>query len=343
MNQREKILSIIVGAVVVILGGNYIVLPIFLGSLNAVNENIKNIRADIEKKNRQLSPKNQYIRDWRSVGKRVLSNDPEKANRILSERVTSLITAAGLQDVSKTFVPLSPTKPGGVMVYTPVAINLSGKGTLAQFVNFLEMFYQEPYIVKIKGFTLRPEDRGELMSFSNFRIETIVPAKAVLDKKIPVTSPPVITATQPALKPGQKSQYAMILDRNIFRPHVIAPPPPPPVTPSIPVQRRTESPPIISSPGDPNGRPGDVVGTLIIGKERAAYIRNQGGVELYKVENKLNNGMSLVYVHPLGIVLQDPQGKTVYVEIGRNIDHPAPLTQEAIPELYEAWKSRPGQ
>jgi hypothetical protein len=124
---------------------------------------------------------------------------------------------------------------------------------------------------------------------------------------------------------------------------VIAPPPPPPVTSSIPVQRRTENSTVISGTTDPNGRPGDVVGTLIIGKERAAYIRNQGGVELYKVENKLNNGMSLVYVHPLGIVLRDPLGRTVYVEIGQNIDQTAPLTQEAIPELYEAWKSRSGQ
>jgi hypothetical protein len=343
MNQREKILSIVVGAVVVFLAGNYLFLPIFLGPLNKVNENIENIRKDIEKKKRQLDPKSRFIREWRSVGRRVLSNDPEKAVLPLSERVTSLITAAGLRDVSKTFVPLSPTKPGGVMVYTPVAINLSGKGTLAQFVNFLEMFYQEPYVVKIKGFTLHPEDNGQLMSFSNFRVETIVPAKAVLAKEIQVTSAPVITATQPALNTGQISQYAMIPDRNIFSPHRIAPPVSPPITRPNPVQGRNENPPAITGPVDTNGRPGDVVGTLVVGKERAAYIRNQGGAELYKVENKLNNGMTLEYVHPLGIVLRDPLGRTVYVEIGRNIDQTAPLTLEAIPELYEAWKSRPKQ
>ncbi len=342
MNQREKILSIIVGAVIVVVAGNFLFKTIFLGPLNEVNEKIILKEKEIEKKKRLLDSKNRLIREWRSVGRQALSDDPEKANLILRERITSLITAAGLRDVSNTPVSISPTKAGGVNLYTPVAVFLTGKGTLAQFVNFLEMLYREPYIVKVKGFTLHPEEKGELMSFSNFRIETIVPAKAVLPKDILLTTRPVVTATQPALKTGLISQYAMIPDRNIFKFHETLPPTTPGrLTTQIP--GRNDNSMTITGPVDPNGRPGDVVGTVAIGKIMGAYIRNQTGVVLYKVEDKLNNGMNLAYVHPLGIVLRDPLGRTVYVEIGGNIDQTAPLNPKAIPELYEAWKSQTGR
>ncbi len=343
MNQREKILAIIVGAFVVVLGGKFIFLPIFLGSLNEVNKKIDLKMKEIETNRLQLEPKSRLIREWRSVNKQALSDDPKQANQILGERVTSLITAAGLHDVSRSPVSISPTKVSGVNLYTPVAINLSGKGTLAQFVKFLELFYQEPYVVKITGFNLRPEGKGDQMKFSNFRIETIVPAKPVLGKVPPVTSRPAVTATQPAMKTPQPSPYGAIAERNIFKPYQEPPPPPRNVTPPLPPKARKETRPIITGPVDSNGRPGDVVATVIVGKQQAVYIRNQSGVDLYKVEDKLNNGMTLEYVHPLGLVLRDPQEKTHYVEIGRNIDQAAPLTPEAFPELFEAWKKHKGQ
>lgn len=344
MNQREKILAILVGAVVAVLGVKFIFLPIFLGSLNEENRKIESIRKEIEKNNRQLEPRNRLIREWRSVSQRTLSDDPEQANLILGERITSLLTASGLHDVSKSPVPISPTKTSGVTLYTPVAVNLSGKGTLAQFVKFLELFYQEPYIVKIKGFTLRPEGKGDQMVFSTVRIETIIPAKPVQQTIPPVTSRPVVTATQPVLKTGPVSQYALVVDRNIFRPYQ-APVPPPivkPIPTPAPVATRDPG-PINQRPTDPNGRPGDVVATLAVGKQLAGYIRNFTGARLYKVTDKLENGMTLEFVHPLGLVVQDSKGKTLYVEIGGNIDQAAPLTSEAIPELYEAWKKHKGQ
>jgi len=344
MNKREKILAGVVGAIIVLFVMNVIVKMVFFGRLTEKEEQIASIESDIDKNRKILETKNKLIQIWRTAGKQALSDDPTKANLLLNERVTSLITESQLKDVIKQPVGVTPEKNGSAVSFYKVAVNLSGKGTLAQIVKFLEMFYQEPYNVKITGFSLKPEgNKSQLMQFSNCRIETIIPAKAELSGILPVTSRPVITGTTPPVKMSPKSQYAGIVDRNIF--NMKSPEPPPPIIPQKPVQTvqaplppPTQAP--VIGPGDPNGRPGDVVGTTVLGQNAGAYVRNQNGVGWYKVSDRLDNQMTVEFVHPLGIVVKDPVGRTLYVEIGRNIDQAAPLTRESLPELHQAFENR---
>jgi hypothetical protein len=133
---------------------------------------------------------------------------------------------------------------------------------------------------------------------------------------------------------GPNPKYLVIASRNIFKPFT----PPPPIV----VPKPTPMPPRPGGPGpflpsDPNGRPGDVIGTVAIGSQTGAYIRNRTGMNLYNLKEKLENQMTLEFVHPLGIVLKDASGRTLYVEIGKNIDQSAPLTPDSLPELYEAY------
>jgi len=333
MNQREKILAIAVGVVLAILVGNFLVNRVLLGPLNKANDRIAGVQKEIDGYNRQLKYQKQVLGDWTNASRQSLSDNPEKAPIALSERITMLISAAGLH-ANKQPVGVAPIKGGGDIWYYPIAINLSGKGTLAQIVKFLELFYMEPYNVKITSLTLQRSggSNSDQLSFNNCRIETLVPGpppvKAPAVEVRPVTHP-VPTLSGP-------SRYARIPDRDIFQPKKtrlpVTPPNPNPPSPGA----RTGPGTIIA---DSSGRPGDVIGTTVIGDQMGAYIRNRSGIEWYKVEDALENGMKVVYVHPLGVVVKDPLGRILYVEIGSNLDQTAPLTADALPELYEAYQT----
>jgi hypothetical protein len=226
-----------------------------------------------------------------------------------------------------------------------VAINISGRGTLKQIVEFLEKFAREPYNVKITGFTVHPtEAKSDVLVFSNCRIKPIIPAKPALASSVTAASRPA--ANLPPVQEVLNSQYRLVWDRNIFR--AFAPPAPPVVRVDPPKFKPPEPPPTVRppetiGPADPNGRPGDVVATTVIGEQSAANIRNRGGGDLYKVSDRWENRLTMTFVNPLGIVMKDPQGKLVYVEIGKNIDQAAPLTAEALPELYQAYQHAGGE
>jgi hypothetical protein len=87
------------------------------------------------------------------------------------------------------------------------------------------------------------------------------------------------------------------------------------------------------------GVPGDVVGTFIVGKACGAYIRNQTEIRWYKVGDQLINQMQLRFVHPLGIVMEKGPNTYYYTEIGQNINQAKPLTEKAIPELFDAYQA----
>jgi len=330
-------LAIVVAAFLVLVIGQYLVRTFFLDPIRQADENIRAALVAKEKVERKLEAKNRLVRQWRSIGNRTLGNDPNKAFLILSARITTLINTAGLKDVSVKPVPLSLKKIGGIELYTPVAITLSAKGTIKQLVHFLEMVQQEPYVVKITGFTLHPEPKSDMLTISNCWNESIVLAEPQMKIAPTEKSPPIITATQPAPKTTQDIQYALISDKNIFKPY--APPVERPLVTRQPERQPSFTPPTsISQPqaGGP-GRPGDIVATIVVGKESGAYIRNHSGAQWYKIGDRLQNTMQLEFVHPLGIVLRDATGKNVFVEIGKNIDQAAPLTEQAIPELYQAF------
>lgn len=336
MNKREKILAVAVGLVVIVLGGKFLFTKVFLAPLDDVERDIAAVQKKIDETKRKLQAKNRLIREWKSLCDRSLGHDPEKADLLLNERVTELIAASGLDKVTRT--PASPVSRKGSGI-SFVAVNLTGRGSLAQIVSFLELLYREPYAVKVTALSLSPEDRGDRIKIANCRIEAIVPTRPALGSMPSSTSRPAI----PTVRRGSPDpQYAMIATRNLFKPFT---PPPPPVvqasrTPDPP-RPTGHTPPVL--PRDPNGRPGDVIGTVAIGAQAGAYIRNRTEPKLYNLKDTLENQMTLEFVHPLGIVLKDAQGKIVYVEVGGNIDHPEQLTPESLPELYQAFHDRNGQ
>ena len=339
MNKREKTMAIVVVGALVLLLGNSVVKKVFISPLAEVDRKIKSEKDKIKKNEAQLKQKNRMIQYWKSIDKRSLDADPGDAFLTLSARVTTLITKSGLKDVSVKPISISVKKSKGIELYYPIAVNLSAKGTLDQIIKFFAMVDHEPYILKLTGYTLRTESE-DLLSISNCRIESIVLAEPKLEKYTPPSDRLEITATQPGVISTLDPKYAMIVSTDIFSPKKIPPPPPPkPVVKPTPTPRPVNPPPPARPVAKGPGKPGDVVGVFRIGEASGAYIRDQQEVTWYQPGEELENKMKLKFVHPLGIVFVDSSGKEFYVEIGDNINQPIPLSEAAIPELYEAFNS----
>jgi hypothetical protein len=152
MNKREKILAAVVMSIIVLGAGRFLFRQVFLGPLTKVEENIASVNKSIEDKKQKLEIKNLLIREWRSISRQGLSGDPGKAGLLLSERVTALISASGLQRVNKTPVTEDSRRGRGISY---VSTTLSGRATLEQVVRFLDLFYREPYAVRITGTSVR--------------------------------------------------------------------------------------------------------------------------------------------------------------------------------------------
>jgi hypothetical protein len=336
MNKREKIMAIVVVAALVLLLGNAVIKKVFINPLEKENSSIEVEKNKIKKYEAELKQKNRMIQYWKSIDKQSLDADPGDAFLTLSARVTTLINKSGLRDVSVKPISISMKKNRGIDLYYPIAVNLSAKGTLDQIIKFFAMVDNEPYILKLTGYTLRTESEN-LLSISNCRIESIVLAEPKLEKITPANDRLEITATQPGVVSKLDPKYAMIISTDIFSPKKIPPPPPP-----KPVVKPNPRPENIKPTPKPvvkgQGKPGDVVGVFRIGESSGAYIRDQREVSWYQAGEDLENKMTLTFVHPLGIVFEDSSGKEFYVEIGDNINQPIPLSEEAIPELYEAFK-----
>jgi hypothetical protein len=350
MNKREKIIAAVVGSVLVLIFGKMFISAFFINPLRTIKDDISVSEEKIDKINNQLKSKSKLIRDWNGVKKRMLSEDSGMASLLLRSRVTMLTEKVGLQ-VTVTPMAVNSVKTGGEKSFDVIAINLSGRGTISQIVQFMELLYNEPYMVKVTALSLRPEDKGDQISFSNCRVESIVLGKPVTDSSFPKVSLMEITSTQPAVQLAAKSPYSSITSRNIFKPFELPkpkpvvqvppprpapPPPPPPVVVQQVPNRPGVSPPVAPAP-TPGGRPGDVVGIVVVGEKSGAYIRNQTACDLYKTSDQLPNGMKIVYLHPLGIVMSSNDNKLMYVESGSNLDKASALTKEAFPELYQEY------
>jgi len=329
MSGREKVLAIVVAAVGGLLVFKLMIGFVFVGPLQSIDAQIESVKQEIIEKNNILEAKPRLIRKWRSLHKQTIAEDPEEAKRLLQSRINGLLAQIGLAKL--TITPAS-TKTGKSASHYPVAVNLSGNGTLRQIVDFFDALYQEPYLMKVKSLMLNPQPKGETVGFT-CRIEAIVLGQPEL--KIQLGEKPAVPPEpSKALVTGR---YASIYGKNFFRPPA---PPPPPQTVDLPDLRPEERPRPVVPPRDTGRpRPGDVVGTAVIGGTSGIYLRNFNGADWYKIGEQIH-GRELVFVHPLGIVLRESTGKHLYVEVGDNVDRAQPLTVAAkmLPELYNQWR-----
>lgn len=343
MNKRERILLIAVVAIASVFMGKTIINTVMLGPIRKVDQQILAVKQKIEKKDMQLRSRKRALQEWVNLDIQCISQDPEVGKRLFIERVQALIRASGLQNPIVKPLKVAARKVAGIERYYPIAVNLTADGTLKQITQFLEMFYAEPYLSKITAVSLKPRGKGNILKLSKCRLEAIVLPRVAQVKdqaELQTTSRPALLAKTPKL-PSEPSRYAAIYDKNIFTPPQKA------RTGIIkttgrstrPRGKRQEEPNREPPVAKSDGQGSKIVGTVAYGGQKAVYVRNRQGTDLYKLGQQLA-GQQIVLVHPLGIILQDSDNNSVYVEIGQNISTAAPLDSSAAPELYRAWQDK---
>jgi len=326
INQRERIVRITAIAVVGFVMVYLMYSRIWYGPLKDINQQIDEGRTKVDRMNASLAQKEDLLDRWQGIYRTTIADDPKQAQDELRPRISRLIKAAGLEGSLLRAETLKEEKSSP---YVEAAFVLDkAEGSLAQIVNFLDMLYQEPYLLKVAQiFPLRPTDRqGDRFSLTNCRI-----AALVLKQNLAITTPAVDRPVLGEVSLVPSGRYARIAQVDIFHPPV----PEKAVRPVLPSTGTPAAEPpstaVKLNPGD-----GDLLGTTAQG----IYLRNSGAATWYNLGEKVRE-YKLVFVHPLGIILQDTTGEYLYVEIGQNISRAEALAQaeSRLKELYDAWQT----
>lgn len=308
MNKRERILGIAVASIVGVLIVYSVIDQMFIAPVSEANAEIVAAQAKTRDYQKKLADLPALTKVWQTTYRSMLNSDVDTVTGKLTSRLIVLAAQAGLQD--RKISPAQPTDLKGR--YTLVAVTVAGKGTLAQIINFLDMVDSESYCVRSTGFQLRGDSRDQTLSFGSCRIETLVLGTAAMPKVNPkegVTTPDSLPAAR------LTNAYSELLTKDFLHevkaaPIAVAPPSasgePTPVTEAAPA-------------ADTGGREGDILGVVCVGKEGGMYVRNFGQAKWYKRGESVGGG-TLVFVHPLGVVVKLSDGQVRYAETGENID-----------------------
>jgi hypothetical protein len=324
MNQRERVLTIVAAAVIGFVAIYLMYSRIWYGPLKKISQQIDQRQAEVDRMNASLAQKGDLLDRWQAVYRKTIADDPKQAQDELQSRINRLVKAAGLEGSQLRPEAMKEEKSSP---YVEAAFVLDkAEGSLAQIVNFLDMLYQEPYLVKVtRIYPLRPTNRQEdRFSLTNCRIAAIV-----LKKNLAIGTPVVNRLALGEVSLAPSDRYVRIAQVDIFHPPVPERPvlSRPPSTGGTPADQLPK--PVKLNPGD-----GDLLGTTAQG----IYLRNSGGATWYNLGEKVRE-CKLVFVHPLGIILQDADGNYLYVEIGDNVGRAELLAKAEIrlKELYDAW------
>lgn len=331
MKRRERILGGVVGGVAALVVCVLVVNTTHFQPLKDVDAKIAQLKEKIEKKKDRLKREAALMRRWRSIQERTIADNYEEAKRKLVSRVNKLLTVANMPGA--TVAPKGTAASNRRKEHLSVALTLTTDDTLARIVSFLEMLYQEPYKVRMKSIMLDPRDKGDAMKMGNCRIEALVLGEPELSR---ANKDIDRSAWSPESEPSKAAgAYDSICLKNVFRPGLKAVEDHAEVTKSPSTVEDAGSTHEVYSSGP--GRPGDLVGVAVMGAEGGIYLRNQVGTDWYKIGQRIE-GRTLVFVHPLGMVLRESPDRDVFVELGHNIDQLRVLTAEHCPELYEKWQ-----
>lgn len=213
MSQREKLLAIGVGLVVVVIVGNYL-----LGSVRKGFETKQDLIATLQKekddKALQVVAGNLSKAKLNRVLPQSLPSNEEKARATYMEWLIDVAEEAGLSDPQPR--TLGETKEGDL--YQSFKFQLTGTGTIENATKLLYAFQAKDYLHRVLRFDLRP------LTNSNppYRMTIMLDCEAIALRTAKPNQDPPTTLSTRVHKPLDE-YLAAITERNIFAPSNVAP------------------------------------------------------------------------------------------------------------------------
>jgi Tfp pilus assembly protein PilO len=366
MNTRERILAILVGAVIV----GYIG---FSGIRTLVIEPHRQLLKDISEAREELSslraqqerlPKR--IDEWETWTARALAMDAEEAQSVLRENLNGLMLEAGM-----TNPRFSRPRAQKHLLYNnrgpfeEVLVPVTVTGKYPQLVSFLKAFYEQPYLsslrkvnVKVQRTASRSARSKKSTAVTEPSLEINLTAAAMVLPEVPSTAAreydPNIEAA-PRLVSADPKVYDQLRQTNVFmkwQPPVKKPPvketpvKKPPVVEKPPVK---ETPP----PPPPPAPERTLVGVENFGGRYFAYVRDDVDLTLpllqISIGDEFDDG-ELLFVDRDGVVVRGPEERTHkpdevaqidwFYPLGETYDNRTELTRGAYPRVYSEFHSK---
>jgi hypothetical protein len=211
MNQRERLLAIVVGAV------GFFIVAWFAwsyvdGQYRTRRTKISSLEGDIKRFKMQAMQGAQATAKLADYEAQSLPPDPETARSLYQDWLLSIVRDAGLTE--QQVEAKTAQKEGDL--YISQAYVVSGKATLPQIVDLLHAFYSVDYLHRMRLVMLKPIKESKLIDVT-LNIDAVSVSSAP-----PATSLHGRPSTRLAL-PKKEDYLASILGRNLFGPPNRAP------------------------------------------------------------------------------------------------------------------------
>jgi hypothetical protein len=338
MNSREKILAISAFGVTGLLLVVFILTKVILGPTTEARMLANKVELDVEKLTAKNGMEPIYVDTLQDLTKRSYGDDPSTASEMSRAHIIKLISKAGLAGDDLSMTPVTgKTIKGGREVGWIIRI----RGTQERLANLLYVFNADPHLHKLDNISWSPVTGSTDLSLqARFATLVLDPVEGV--KPVPVNPEALVNSAN--VNSPERRWYALISDRDIFRPYIKRPPAPPPVRP--PTTVRNETPRVDPPPVAPPASIYQLVGLPTWNNEVEVVVKNtrDGKATTHKIGESLIGGeIVMVDYRPLPL-LKKPEfvstsrvivliGREYYaVEIGQYLTDKYVVTTDRLPE-----------
>ena len=229
MNVRERILAIVVGAVLALLAVRAVVLA-YTSALGSIGDRIERARKEIGRIRLEKEEARLGMESWIQAGLQTFSMQENEARTLLRDELHRLSAQTGLEEVVVGLLPSRPLGKSGTRV---ISGKIQAAGAVENLLQFLFTLQNQPYAVRVRKLELkipsgRDVPKGRLALSAE--VETLVLPPAVMVKAVNTVNlaeDPRRTVLRTAL--AEFAGYQPILDKKMFQEWEPPIPPPPKV------------------------------------------------------------------------------------------------------------------
>ncbi len=220
MNSREKILALFAFSATGILLVAFIAMRMFITPTTEYREQAKQAALNIDKLENRNSMQARYASALTKAAKTSYGADASTASEMSRAHIVRLVAKAGLAPDELSLTPVTGKMiRGGREVGWIIRI----KGSLERLTNLLFVFDNDPHLHKLDNINWSPIAAStDLTLQARFTTLVLEPVEGVTPEEIK----PESLMNEVKLTSTQRKSYALISDRDIFRPYIKKPPPP---------------------------------------------------------------------------------------------------------------------
>ena len=223
MNLRERILTGVVGVLLVGVLGYFGVRKLYFDALDGKRANAAELREQRDKLEAEAEKDEALtgsIGDWANL---TFDTDELHASAKLGSTLIGLVERAGLSQEKLSLQPVRGSRVRGA--YKEIGRTIRVRGRIDGVVDFLYLLGQEPHLHRLDSLSVTPVPKTNEIDLQVRYMTLVVDAKP--GEKLVTTQP----TTAPAdLESDERKLYNAIASRDLFRPYVrrrVVPPPRP--------------------------------------------------------------------------------------------------------------------